>query len=298
MKNKGIIGALDSETIKWAAQRRLNFIDFRLQWDGRINRRDLIDAFDISTPQASNDLRLYSDLAPGNMTYDRREKSYFATLEFEPRFGIESADTYLAQLLSVSLGMRKLEDSFLSWRPPHDFVKVPGRRVSPDILKSILRATRERTMIECRYQSMGRPQASVRCISPVALASNGFRWHVRAYCHKREAFRDFVFSRITDMRVAGESTIDPADDEEWFRYVTVRIGAHPELSENQRSTIEFEYEMEDGEKHHEVRVALLFYFLKNLGLEDREFDRPAKSQQIVLLNRDELIEKAGAHSLP
>lgn len=31
------------ETVRWAMQRRLEFIDFRLFWDGRFNRRDLAE---------------------------------------------------------------------------------------------------------------------------------------------------------------------------------------------------------------------------------------------------------------
>jgi len=39
---------------KWNLERRLQFIDFRLRWEGRLNRRDLIDYFAVSMPQASS----------------------------------------------------------------------------------------------------------------------------------------------------------------------------------------------------------------------------------------------------
>ena len=43
----------------WGQERRLEFIDFRLLWEGRLNRADLTTFFRISVPQASLDLAKY-----------------------------------------------------------------------------------------------------------------------------------------------------------------------------------------------------------------------------------------------
>ncbi|MES2390903.1 MAG: hypothetical protein V4555_04635, partial [Acidobacteriota bacterium] len=40
---------------RWGQERRLEFIEFRLQWEGRVNRSDLVNYFSISVPQASLD---------------------------------------------------------------------------------------------------------------------------------------------------------------------------------------------------------------------------------------------------
>lgn len=50
------------ETVRWGVQRRLEFIDFRLFWDGRFNRRDLAETFGISAQQASSDIAQYTAL--------------------------------------------------------------------------------------------------------------------------------------------------------------------------------------------------------------------------------------------
>ena len=60
----------------WSVERRLEFIEFRLFWEGGVNRADLIDAFGISVPQASKDLSLYQERAPGNVVYDKSAKRY------------------------------------------------------------------------------------------------------------------------------------------------------------------------------------------------------------------------------
>ena len=44
-----------------------------------------------------------------------------------------------------------------------------------------------------------RPEAISRVITPHALAFDGFRWRVRAYCHIRELFLDFVIARILEV---------------------------------------------------------------------------------------------------
>lgn len=72
--------------LRWSIERRLEFIEFRLYWEGGINRADIVDQFGLSVPQASKDLTRYQELAPNKMAYDKSEKRYFAARGFEPRF--------------------------------------------------------------------------------------------------------------------------------------------------------------------------------------------------------------------
>src|SRR5438105_12256825 len=94
----------DSRATRWGQQRRLEFIDFRLWWDRRLNRSDLAEHFGISVPQASLDLARYLELAPANAAYDAREKAYFAGPDFKPLYSAESSDTYLDELLALAIG--------------------------------------------------------------------------------------------------------------------------------------------------------------------------------------------------
>jgi hypothetical protein len=78
----------DSEVTKglsWGLERRLQFIDFRLRWEGRLNRNDLAEHFGLSIPQVSLDISRYTELAPGNLTYDRSSKTYVTGADFEPQ---------------------------------------------------------------------------------------------------------------------------------------------------------------------------------------------------------------------
>ena len=90
--------------LRWGVGRRLEFIDFRLFWDGRINRGDLTEQFGISIPQASADLARYQEMAPHNLSYDPSLKCYLATPAYRPVFEVEDAGRYLAQLNSLASG--------------------------------------------------------------------------------------------------------------------------------------------------------------------------------------------------
>ena len=66
----------EQRDLRWGVERRLEFIEFRLFWEGHVNRSDLIDSFGISVQQASTDLNRYLGLAPANMVYDKSGKAY------------------------------------------------------------------------------------------------------------------------------------------------------------------------------------------------------------------------------
>src|SRR5436190_5519436 len=86
---------VDGERLRWGVRRRLEFIDFRLFWDGRFNRSDLGGTFGISAQQASADIAQYEKFAPENLRYDRAEKTYTRTDAFTPAFIGETIERYL-----------------------------------------------------------------------------------------------------------------------------------------------------------------------------------------------------------
>lgn len=280
--------------MRWSAERRLAFIDFRLYWEGRINRKDLIDFFGISVPQASTDLRKYQEKAPGNIDYDKSGKFYFATTKFKPVFISPDSSEYLSQLRLFSDKIIKKEESFLSSFPDFDITPNPIRSVDSEILRKILRGIKEKMSLKIKYQSMSRENPKWRRISPHTLAYDGHRWHVHAYCSVRESFRDFLFARILKADDLQPTEINPLNDYEWNTFLNVKIGPHPELTASQKKIVESDYGMVNGWATIKVRSALYFYFERQFRL-DRECEsRSAKEQQIILLNRDEIEEKRTA----
>ncbi len=271
----------------WGQNRRLEFIDFRLLWEGRINRSDLTDFFDISVPQASLDLARYQELAPNNLEYDKREKAYLATPKFEPFITPQDSSRFLNSLLAVNLGMMSREMSFIGWYPNFSAVLSPSRQIEPTILFQVLEAIRKKVMLEVDYQSLTRPDPTNRKISPHAIAYDGFRWHTRAYCHEHEDFRDFVFARILSIKGKSPSTSDESKDSAWHNLLNLVLTPHPGLPPAQKRAIELDYGMQDGTVTIETREALLFYILRRLGLQ-KSGEISTQAQQIVLANTKEL----------
>lgn len=64
--------------MNWAADRRLDYIDFRMVTVGSVRRSDLMRTFGVSMPQASADINRFLKLYRKAIVYDRSEKQYVA----------------------------------------------------------------------------------------------------------------------------------------------------------------------------------------------------------------------------
>lgn len=269
---------------RWSQDRRLEFIDFRLRWDGKLNRGDLTGFFGISVPQASLDIAKYAELVPDNLIYDRSSKVYIATPSFQPVYASSDAGRYMNELLSQAAGLDENQNSFLAWAPPVAAVLSPKRTFRTDILVALLKAIREGTAVRVLYQSMTHPHPTVRLLTPHALAHDGFRWHARAYCHTRKQFRDFVIARILEVNGFEYAMSSPDDDKEWHNLVPLVLVAHPKLSESHKRAIELDFGMKNGQIEFQCRQAFLFYALRHLRLDLNDSSGP-ETQQIALKNR-------------
>ncbi|WP_460548781.1 WYL domain-containing protein [Comamonas piscis] len=252
-----------------------------------MNRTDLIGYFNISIPQASLDIARYLELAPNNLAYDRRSRTYVAGASFKPLFPRSSARQYLAELHAKTTGLLEHGASFIGHAPAVDTAPSPWRAVSDEVVHAVVHAIQDKASVEVLYQSMTSVDASSRTISPHALGFDGFRWHVRAFCHKRGRFSDFVLARIMDLKVSGPSSVDPGTDTLWHTILTLVLVPHPDLSAAKKRVIELDYCMEDGQVALECRQAFLFYTMRRLGLHTETPSDPT-AQQISLGNRTEL----------
>ena len=143
--------------------------------------------------------------------------------------------------------------------------------------------------VEIEYQSMSRPKPTWRSISPHALAFDGRRWHVRAYCHERETFRDFVLSRMLGVGGSSNSEVDPADDRDWQETQEVRLRPHPELTPAQQRVIAIDFGMENQELVLNIRKCMLIYFINFYRLDPKRYKLLPHEQQVILHNTDEVL---------
>jgi hypothetical protein len=269
----------------WGQDRRLEFIEFRLLWDGKINRGEVAEYFNVSIQHASLDFARYMVLAKDNMEYDRREKVYRATKRFTPLFIAPDTQTYLNELSGLAAGTISPSFSFMGTRPPCDVVTLPVRRVRTEVLLPILWAMRDGIEIDITYQSMRVPDPTRQWIAPHSLAFDGARWHARAWCHGSSQFRDFVLTRFQQIHGSRPSALNPQDDVEWQTFFVVEIEPNPNLTTSQRDSVIDDFGMMDGRLSKTIRRALVPYFARHLRI-----DEVQTAQSIVWANRSQFEE--------
>ena len=147
---------------------------------------------------ASADIARYLALRPAGLIYDKSAKRYTAGDDFRPVLATPDANRLLAELRVAEQGLVPVVGTALGRLPPVATTPVPERAVDPFVLGAVLRAIRSAHALSVHYQSMSRPQPIRRTIEPHALAYDGFRWHVRAYCHNR---RDFFHRHMHRQRI-------------------------------------------------------------------------------------------------
>src|SRR5665213_1900376 len=277
---------ITGRVVRRGVKERLEFIDFRLFWEGRINRADIMDRFAISTPQASKDLSLYESIAQGNLFYDVSAKRYLASPSFTPRFIEPNADGFLIQLRNIADHTLPVEDTWLGLAPSAEAMPIPSRRVSVSVLRAVLKAIEKRTAVRVLYQSMNeqRPGPMWRWLVPHALAHDSLRWHVRAFCEETKIFKDFLLSRCVDIGEERTTEIKASQDKYWNEHFSVVLVPNPVLSSEQQEVVAQDYCMEYGQIAVPVRKALLYYFNKRLRLDVAKDKDRTKETPVVVLN--------------
>ena len=72
--------------LKWNTRQRLAYIETRAYYTGSVSRSDVARTFAMSDPAATKDLKLYNDLAPGNLVYKQSEFAFVPAEEFRQTF--------------------------------------------------------------------------------------------------------------------------------------------------------------------------------------------------------------------
>lgn len=283
-----------AEPLKLSVQRRLEFIDFRLLWSGRFNRQDLSDTFQISSQQASADIAAYQERAPANLDYDRAQRTYVRALTFRPQFMQAETDRYLLQLVGIRSGWIRTEDTYFDSLPPSEVVALERRRTGWEVLQAVLDAIRDALEIEVAYNSITSPDKNyMRWIAPHAMVYSQGRWHVRAWSRERNEFRDFNLNRIDEVGGRRPVKVDTALDYEWNTTFDLRLRANPELPDNTRKAVEWDYMMADGVLTKTIRLSHIFYLKIEHLLDVRPGVLPAAQQQLLPLNLEEALAEQG-----
>jgi hypothetical protein len=216
--------------MQWSTQKRMEFIEARLYWDGKISRKDLTDFFGISIPQATKDIKKYSAIAPENIEYDLSAKQYKASKDFNPKISTPHSEIYLTRLKLLQ-GKNDTNKFFNGTLPSFSVMPSLRRFVDTEILRGLLKTIHNSGAIKIYYQSMSFPQPKERWITPHALGYDGSRWHLRGLCHDEKRYKDFNLGRILSINGATKHVLDHSIDYEWHTEIDITIAPHPLLED-------------------------------------------------------------------
>ncbi|MCC5788409.1 MAG: WYL domain-containing protein [Opitutales bacterium] len=248
---------MNTELGKWSERQRLAFIERMLFWRGYINRRDVIDYFGISPPQATNDLVHYTTLNPEGCRYNVRKRRYETTDSMKPCLIIPDFGTD-----TTFLGSQIRPD------PDIPFIlepTLPIRNASIPVARELCQAVHRKQSLEIQYWSVNSGSAVWRRITPRGFAHDGLRWHVRAWCHNNGDFRDFVIGRMKNTRDTEVCLEAERIDEDWLTEISLHLRPNPKEKANVRKAIAMDYGMRAQKLILRVRRAMLVYTARRMG---------------------------------
>jgi len=279
--------------LRWELLMRYRLIEIVALWEGRLTTKHLCNSFGIARQQASKDINVYNrDIAPGNLDYDSKLKGYRPSPTFKPRVTSGLADEYLHALASTKDFAHTFSQLNLGFAHT-EMLTPPLRHVKPEILRALVQAARDGKKIDMGYMSLSSPDEESRIIAPHTLVCTPLRWHVRAYCEKNRAFRDFVLSRFRGINgLEGDADFTKADDERWNNKIDIVLVPDSRLTDYQKAIIAEDYNMQEGKRVFSVRSALVPYAVQALNLDLTKIEAQPQAQQIMVANLDEVKRHA------
>jgi hypothetical protein len=255
---------------QWATRERLRFIERVVYWRGAIQREEVATVFNLSPHQISADLQKFQELSPGALTYNLKKKCYEGTARMRCKLHVPSFDEAVGMFLEEEGGWRVDAMGSRGLAKPSSLVGrvvLPVRCAGLEVQRRIFLAVLNGRRVRVRYLSLSaESDGSWRWLQPRGFGHDGYRWHVRAWCEKHGAFRDFVLSRMQEAEFPVEAGAELPVDVEWETWVTLSLVPNPELSAEQQLAVRADFGIPEGALELQVRKAMLPYTQEHLRL--------------------------------
>lgn len=280
------------EELSFAQQQRFKFFETKLLWEGRVNRQDLCQQFQLSANHLTRDIREYKQVLPKNIWYDEVARAYRPTSKFKPEFISGSTNEYLAYLRHYTFSPSSTAVMEIGSPIACDSLPFPQSNITSNVLRKLLRAIHQSIGCKVVYQSFSNPKPKTRQIWPHAMAWIGDRWHIRTFDKSRNDYIDLVLARVESVELVGiqppEGTVN---DVLWHEQETFNLIPHATLSASQKRAVAKEFGMTAArngyywqitlrkclipyflERHH-LNESMAPHFVKRLSLEDPEISK-------------------------
>lgn len=251
-------GVIIMDSLSQTQRERLAYIEFRLYFLGKVGRGDLKERFGVAPAGATRDFALYKELAPGNVVFDNSSKMYVFQDGFNPIFQHIPERVLTALSQGFGDGINPVVGSLIPCE-----MQGTLNNIKMECLAPITRAIHMGEAVRIQYYS-STSGASEREIVPFSLATDGLRWHTRAFDRKRPRFADFVISRIDQAVTINDSLPEKHElseqDFQWNRIVELDLVPHPDCKYPE--LVKRDYQMQDGILHLKLRAAMAGYVLR------------------------------------
>ena len=250
-------------------------------WEGQINTKPLMSALGLTRQSVSQLLKSYQIEYPNTLIYEAGLKAYRITEQFTPHFINQTVDEYFDWLNYGKIPtFPNTSTESTQYR-----IEALARFVSPHVMRPLLKAAKEKTAVDCEYLSVSSSDPQGRLLYPHSFVKTAGRWHVRAYCALRQQYLDFVLSRFQSIDYDGERAENTQQqDVLWNTQVTLILAPDSRLTDKQKSVLENDYGMTDGQLTITTRAALVKYTLDDLQIKTKMLEANPQAQQLVCVN--------------
>ena len=250
-------------------------------WEGQVNTKPLMHAFNISRQSASAIINKYLSSNEDTLAYDVNQKAYVVTSAFNPKFINRTVDEYFDwQQVGKIPSFQSRESSTSQIR-----IQPLSRYVDPSVMRPLLKAMKCKTAVDCEYLSVTNNEPIGRLVYPHSFVKAANRWHVRGFCALRNNYLDFVLSRFRSVEYdGGKATNTEKEDVKWNTIVDLILAPDPRLSDIQKQALEKDFDMKNGRITLRVRGALVKYTLDDLQIKTKMLEADPQAQQLVCVN--------------
>ncbi len=142
--------------------------------------------------------------------FTKEEATAFLTAEkfIEKLTDPYTEESYKSAMYKVKAVLRNTEKDYLENIDKHIEVLnnpcLPKPKTLPNPIQVILRSISEKNIISIEYFSHNKQEKTRRNIEPVGVFYSTNYWHLIAFCHLRNDYRDFRTDRISHISITSE----------------------------------------------------------------------------------------------
>lgn len=246
---------------------RLQYIDLCAYILGLVNRKFLMNRFDVKQAWATKDFTAYQMKSGDSLVYDHGLKAYKPVEMFTPLFE-HSVDDAI-QLICEGKQSFLCEPQFAG-----NAYSYAIKNIKPNLahIFNVFRALHLSKKVEIEYVSRTSGKTS-RLIAPHSFIRTGCFVYVRGFDYLSGEFRSFKLNRIVNCKLVESKPSDDQTklaDKEWNADVRVIIKVNEKL--DNKESIEFDYDLINGRLEITIKKVLLMYFLMDWNIAPLGYD--------------------------